>query len=204
MTSHTLYMTSHTWQHKCFICHLTHYIWHYFHCICVIKPSVSIIPHPLSVGHHMDYMYDIIFSMCGITWTLYDITPLDVWHHIQYIYDIISKIYGITHTAFMKTQLLFLRSHPPYLTSQPLHLCCHTSSIDAITTVMEVITLGTRMISYTLYIMSHSHLWHQSSVVMTSQPLHSWHHISYIWHHIHGLWHLIPYTCDLMAIISVT
>ena len=70
MTSHTLYMTSHTWQHKCYICYLTHYIWHYFHCICVIKPRVSIIPHPLSVQHHTHFMYDI-FSMHGITWTLF-------------------------------------------------------------------------------------------------------------------------------------
>ena len=62
MTSHTLYMTSHTWQHKRCICHLTHYIWHYIHCICVIKPSVSVIPHPLSGWHHTHSMYDIILE----------------------------------------------------------------------------------------------------------------------------------------------
>ena len=65
----TMY-TSDTWQNKCYICNLTHYIWHYFHCICVIKPRVSIIPHPLSEQHHTHYMYNIIFSMHGITWTL--------------------------------------------------------------------------------------------------------------------------------------
>ena len=126
MTSHTLYMTSHTWQHKCYICHLTHYIWHYIHCSCIIKPSVSIIPHPLSGWHHTHYMCDIIFSMHDITWTLYDITPLYVWHHTQYIYDMISNIYDITHTAFLTTQRLYLTSHPLYLTSQPLYLCHHT------------------------------------------------------------------------------
>ena len=28
MTPHELYTTSQTWQHKCYICHLTLYIWH--------------------------------------------------------------------------------------------------------------------------------------------------------------------------------
>ena len=146
---HTLYMTSHTWQHNRYICHLTHYIWHYIHCICVIKLSVSIIPPPLPVWHNKHSMYYIIFSMHDIRWTLYDITPLYVWHHTQYIYDIISNIYDITHTAFMKTQPLYLISHPLYLTSKPWYLCHHTRGID-ITTSMEVITLGMCMTSYTL------------------------------------------------------
>ena len=132
MTSHTLHMTSHTWQHKYYICHLTHSIWHYIHCICVIKPNVSIIPHPLSVQHHTHFIYDIIFSMHGITWTLYGITPLYVCHHTQYIYDIISNAYDITYTAFLTTQCLYLTSHPLYLTSQPLDLCHHTQCINFI------------------------------------------------------------------------
>ena len=77
-TSHTLYMTSQTWQYKHSICHLTHYIEHYIHCICVIKPRVSIIPHPLSVWHHTHYTCDIILSMHAITTTVYDIIPLYV------------------------------------------------------------------------------------------------------------------------------
>ena len=56
LTSHTLYMTSHTWQHKRYICHHTHYIWHYIQCICVIKPTVSIITHPVSGWHQTHYM----------------------------------------------------------------------------------------------------------------------------------------------------
>ena len=125
MAPHTLYMTSHTWQHKRYICHLIHYIWHYIHCMCVIKPSVSIIPHPLSGWHHTHSMYDIIISMHDITCTLYDITPLCVCHHTQYIYDIISNIYDITHTAFMTTLHLYLTSHPQNSTPQPLYLCHH-------------------------------------------------------------------------------
>ena len=92
MTSHTLYMTSQTWHHKRYICHLTHSTWHYIHSISVIKPSVSIIPHPLSGWHYTHYMCDIILNMHGLTWTLYDITPLYVWYHKHYIYDIISIV----------------------------------------------------------------------------------------------------------------
>ena len=57
MTSHSLYTTSHTWQHKSSICHLTLYIWHYIQCIWVIKPSVSIELHPLSVWHYTLYVW---------------------------------------------------------------------------------------------------------------------------------------------------
>ena len=154
MTSHTLYMTSHSRQHKRYICHLTHYIWHYIHSVCVIKTSVSIIPHPLSGWHHTHYKYDIIFSMHGLTGTLYDITSLYVWYHTHYIYDVISNFYDITHTAFMTTQRLYLTFLPLYLTSQPLYQCRHTSCIDDITS-MEFITFGIHMTSYTLYVKSH-------------------------------------------------
>ena len=116
MTSHTIYMTSHTWLHKPCICHLTHSIWHYIHSICVTKPSVSIIPQPLSGWHHKHYMYDIIFSMHGLTWTLYNITPIYVWYHTHYIYDTISNMYDISHTAFMTTQELYQTFHPLHLT----------------------------------------------------------------------------------------
>ena len=155
MISHTLYMTSHTWQHKRYICHLTHNMWHYIHFISVIKPSVSIIPHPISGWHHTHYMYHIIFNMHGLTWTLSDISPLYVWYHTHYIYDIISNIYDTTHTAFMTTQRLYLRFHPQYLTSQPLYQCHHICCIDDITTSMEVITLGIRITWYTFYMKSH-------------------------------------------------
>ena len=40
LTSQTMYTTSHTWQHNRYICHLNQYIWHYIHCICVMKLSV--------------------------------------------------------------------------------------------------------------------------------------------------------------------
>ena len=206
MTSHTLYKTSNTWQHKRYICHLTHYIWHSIHCICVIKPSVSVIPHPLCGWHHTHSMYDIIFSMHGITWTtLYDITPLYVYH-IHYKYDIISNIYDITHTVFMTIEHLHLKSHPLYLTSQPLYQCHHTCCIDDITS-MEVITLDKRMASYTFYMKSHSQFMismlsiHDITTTafmtsdllyMTSHPRFMTSHPLYLWHHTHSICVITP------------
>ena len=113
-----------------YICHLTQYMWHYIHSISVIKPSVSIIPHPLFGWQHTQYIYDIIFSMHCLTWTLYDITPLYVWYHIHYIYDIIYNIYYIDHTAFMTTQRLYMTFQPLHLTSEPLYQCRDTLCID--------------------------------------------------------------------------
>ena len=128
-----------------------HYIWHYIHSICVFKTSVSIIPKP---------------TLCMTSHTLY------VWHHSQYAWHHMktlwchsrigmtsqrvylrhhSNIYDISATAFMKTQRLYLTSHPLYLTSQPLYLCCNTCCIVAITTIMEVFPLGTLMPSHTLH-----------------------------------------------------
>ena len=119
-THHTLCKTSHTWQHKSYICHLTLYIWQYIHCICVVKPSVSILLHPLSVWHY----------------TLY------AWHHIQYAWHHMNTLWHHTHRGMashavylwhiqyvlyhpyclMKTKRLYLASHSLYLTSQPSHL----------------------------------------------------------------------------------
>ena len=88
-------LSLHSWSH-------THYIWHHTHnntnviyafspkisdttstVSCFIKCRVSITPHILSGWHQTHSMYDIIFSMRDITWTLYDITNLYVWHHTQ-------------------------------------------------------------------------------------------------------------------------
>ena len=116
-------------------------------------------------------------------------------------------MYDITHTVSMKTKWLDLTSHPLYLTSQPLHLCGHTRSIEAITTIMKVITLGTCMTLYTLYITSHSHFMTSiliiyditSTALMTSDLLymtsHPWFmtsHPLYLWHHSHYICNIIP------------
>ena len=146
ITSHTLYTTSHTWQNKSYICHLTLFIWHDIHCICVIKPSVSIVLHPLSVWHYTLYIWPHIQCACHHMNNLWHHTRIGMtstlvclWYHIQYIW--------YHPYCFTKTIRLYLASHPLYLTSQPLHLCGHTHSINAFTTIMEVFTLGKRMTS---------------------------------------------------------
>ena len=155
MTSNTLYTPSHTWQHRSYICHLTLYIWHYFHCICVIKPRVSIVFYPLCVCHYTLYVcHHILYAWHHMN-TLWYHNHIGMtsnsgylWHHIQYIWY---------HSyCFIKTIRLYLASHPLCLTSQPLHLCGHTHSINDFTTIMEVFTFGTRMTSYTTYISPNS------------------------------------------------
>ena len=141
MTSHTLYTASHTWKHKRYICHLTLYIWHYIHSICVIKPTVSIAFNPLCVCHYRLYVWHHILYAWHHMNTLWYHThigvtshPVYLWHHIKYIW---SHPY-----CFMKTKRLYLESHPLYLTSQKLHLCGHSHSINVFTTIMEVSPLG--------------------------------------------------------------
>ena len=152
-------------------------------------------------------MYDIIFSMHAITRNLYDITHLYVWHQTHCNYDIISNLNGINHTAFMTTQWLYLISHPKYLTSQPLYLCRHTCCTDDITTRLEVITLGIRMPSYTLYMTSHLYVMASMLSIyditttafmtsdllyMTSQPRCMTFHPLSLWHHSHYICVIIP------------
>ena len=155
MTSHTLYMISHTWKCKNYMCHPTLYIWHYIHCICVIKPSVSIVLHPLSVWHytlyvwyHIQYAWHHMNTLWHHTRIGMTLPTVYLWHHIQYIW--------YHPYCFMKTKWLYLAFHPLYLTSKQMQLCDHTRSINAFTTIMEVFTLGTRMTSYTPYITSNS------------------------------------------------
>ena len=42
--------------------HHIHCIWHHSHWMCVISPTFSMIYHPLYVGHHTHYMYNIIYT----------------------------------------------------------------------------------------------------------------------------------------------
>ena len=168
MTSHTLYMTSHRWQPTRYICHATLYIWDSIQCICFIKPSVSIIPHPALWMTSHTSIYDIMFSMHDITLTLYDITPLYVWHHTQYIYDMVSNICDVTRAAFMTTQRPYLTSHPLYLTSQALYLYHHTDDTH--------ICIDVSLFRWHRNKDGSQHTCHMCDVIHTT------------WHHIHTLW----------------
>ena len=127
MTSHPLYMTWYTlylWHHshcsydKTPTMFLTLYsgymtshmlnepqhndcIWHDTHCICVIKPTWLMTSHPMYIWNQTHDMYDIIWILCNITTSLYDITRLYSWHHIHTIHDITPSEYDIIYTLLV-------------------------------------------------------------------------------------------------------
>ena len=126
-----------------------------------------------------------------------------LWHH--------NNVYDINATAFMKTQWLNLTSHPLYLTSQALYLCCNIHCIVAITTIMEVIPLGTRMTSYTLYMTSQSHFMTSflsiyditATAFMTSDPLHMTLPAGFMTSRPLYLWHHRHYVCEYISPIFI-
>ena len=126
-----------------------------------------------------------------------------LWHH--------KNIYDINATAFMKTKRINLTSHPLYLTAQPLYLCCNTHCIVAITTIMEVIPLGTRMTSYTLYMTTQSHFmtpflsiyYITDTTFMTSDHLHMTSHPGFMTSRPLYLWHHRHYVCEYISTIFI-
>ena len=151
--------------------------------------------------------------VCTATYTLY------MRHHSHYLCPYTHQIGNITPTLCMTSPppyvwhcLHYTRHHILTLWPETTGLCHHTHYIGHHVHCICVITGTVLMISHQLYFWDHIRynsqhhihsIWHDSHC-MTSQPMHSWHQISYIWHHIHGLWHLIPYTCEVTATISVT
>ena len=127
-------MTLHTWQHKSNICHLTLYIWHYIHCICVIKPSVLIVLHPLSVWHYTLYVWNHIQYAWHHMNTLWHHThigmtshPVYLWHHIQYIWLISPKLFPENNTTIPGiTPIVFDIRASASVWSQLLYQCLHT------------------------------------------------------------------------------
>ena len=149
MTSHTLYMTSHTWQHKSYICHLTLYMWHFIHYICVIKPSVSILLHPLPVWHY----------------TLY------VWHHIQYAWHHMNTLWHHTHTG-MTSHAVYLWHHIQYTWYHPYYFMKIKTNIPGISPTEFDITATASVWSHPLYQCLHNnygslHTWHTYDIIHT-------------------------------------
>ena len=93
MISHPMY----SWHH-------TQYIWYRIHWGCVITYSVLFIPQ-LPYGLYRPHsMYDIIWILCDITPTLYDITKLYSWQPIHSIHDITRTVFDITYTVLVTSQ----------------------------------------------------------------------------------------------------
>ena len=109
-------------------------------------------------------MYNITPSIFMISYLICTLSPYCFHENTTTIPDISPSIFNNTATVPVSdthsfhdiTPMVYMKSHPLYLIPQPLHLYGHTHAIDAITKIMEVISLGTHMILYTLYIISHS------------------------------------------------
>ena len=123
--------------------HLTPYIWHNTHgttnVISAIWPTISNTTSTVSVSSNPAYQLYHTHSLYDITHTL-RVTSYSVCMLSQHLfmtlypsmYNIISSVFMTSYPictlspyCFMTTRL-YLTSHPPYLTSQPLHLCHHT------------------------------------------------------------------------------
>ena len=142
MTTQKLYLPSrlvYLTLHPLYLCHQTQ-------CINCITPTLYMTWHTICMTSHSVCMTSHEHFMTS--------------HPYRYIWSSIFMtsypIYMISPILFHERKRLYLGSHPLYLTSQPLHQCGHTRSINAFTTIMEVFTLGTRMTSYTPYIISKS------------------------------------------------
>ena len=143
MTAQKLYLPSHPLYltlHPLYLCHQTQCINSItptlcmtLHTICMTSHSVCMTSHEHFMTPH-PYSYDVTISIFMTLYPIYMISPI-LFHENKTTIPVIS---------------------PTVLTSQPLHLCGHTHSINAFSKIIEVFTLGTRMISYTCYITSNS------------------------------------------------
>ena len=104
---HSLWYHTTLWHsHTLYSCHHTQYTCHRIHCSGAITYSVLIIPNQQYVWYQTNSMYDIIWILCDITTTLYDIKRLYSWHHIHTIHDITPTVYDITYTLLVTSQPL--------------------------------------------------------------------------------------------------
>ena len=192
--SHPLFVWHHTWHRHNIFCTIeditsslyeikpsflrnhTHYIWPHIDAISVTTST------QLMISHQM-YLWDLILYIC---W--YHIHCIQ--KHIHYICTITATVpVSLTHHFHDITPFVYMTSHQLYLIPQPLHLSGHTRTIDAITKLWKSSHLAP-IWHYTHCISDLIHtLWHQYSVFMTSQALHSWHQISSVWHRIYSLGH---------------
>ena len=167
MTSHPLFVISHhsmTFTHTVFMSSHPGYLAShplllssYLHSI-----EYSTLQYVFSQPH---YMYDIIWILCDITKSLYDITRLYSWHHIHTIPDITPTVYDMTYTLlvtsqpllFCKTRTMFLTLYSVYMTSHMLNDWKHNDCVWHDTQIICVIKPTWLMTSHTMYIKNHTH-----------------------------------------------
>ena len=101
------YQTTLWHSHTLYLCHHTQDTCHHIQSSWAITYSVLIIAHVQYVWYQTHYMYDIIWILCDITTTLYDITILYSWHHTHCIWCHIHSTCDITATVTMTRHLLY-------------------------------------------------------------------------------------------------
>ena len=126
LPSHPLYLTLHPG-----------YLFHQTRCINCILPTICMTLHTLCMTSHSVCMTSHEHFMTSHPYR-YDITSVYFWHHIQYIW--------YRPCCFHENTVTILDISPTIFDIR-VYLCCHKWSIDAITIVMVVITLATRMTS---------------------------------------------------------
>ena len=178
----------HSWHH-------TPYIWHHTHgntnVVSAIWPTISNSASTVYVSsstwyhlYHTHSLYDIThiirvtsYSVCMPSQQLF----MTLYH---YMYNITPSIFMTSypkvcyhHTALMTTQRLYLTSHLPFLTPQPLYLCHHTNGTHICINVALYQRLPNKCVSH--------HTWH------TYDILPNLHHITFTLYDIndHGHWH---------------
>ena len=102
----TLYQTTVWHWHTLYSCHHTQDTCHRIHCSWAITYSVLIIACRQYVWYQTHYMYDIIWILCDITTTLYDIKSLYSWQHIHTIPDYTPTLHDMTYTLIVTSQTL--------------------------------------------------------------------------------------------------
>ena len=147
MISHTLYMTSHTWQHNI---------------ISAISPTISDTISTVSVSSHPLYVRYHIQCTCDILSTIF-MTSDPVCMTSQHCVD--ATTIGICMTSFV----LQMTSHPFYHT-KPHYLWRHIHFRHDITPTLSDIAPTVSMSSQPLN-RYHTHF------CMTSHPLYVWYHM---------------------------
>ena len=116
-------------SHTVYSCHHTQDTCHCIHCSWAITYSVLIIPHLQYVWYQTHYMYDIMWILCDITTTLYDITRLYSWHHIQYTCHRIHCSWAITYSVLIIAHLQHVWYQTHYMYDIIWILCDITTSL---------------------------------------------------------------------------
>ena len=126
------------WYHPRHVWYYFQYRWYHIpsitpnHSIYHVTSTSGMTSQPLYQTSHQPYLFHDNVSTA--------VTPTYLWQHTHYICDIICTIYDIISTAFMISDLLYMRSHPQFISSHPLYLWHHSHYIGNITPTVSVNT----------------------------------------------------------------